>query len=513
MGVVDQFLIPLLKILIVLNATLVGVTYMVLLERKVIAWAQSRLGPMRVGPYGVLQPVADAIKLMIKEDITPVRADKWVFTAAPVIAMVPALIVYAVIPFGPVVRLFGRDVSLYITDVNVGLLYVVAVASVGVYGIILAGYASNSKYPLLASLRASAQLISYEVAVTLTLVSVILVSGTLSMVGIVNAQYNGHVWFAFIQPVAFVLVIIGGLAETNRAPFDMPEAEQELTGGFHTEYSGMRFALFFLAEYANMIVVSSVVTTLFFGGWLRPFPNVACAVVPRLHSELDLVPDQVVRVPLHLHLDPCDAAALPVRSADAARVEGADPARDCEPHRDRHREGDVAVMGQAIAFYTLAAFILGFAVLVVTTKDTVHSVLFLVLDFLFVAALYVLLSAPFLAVIQVLVYAGGIVVLYLFVVMLVNLKRPPEAHQDSHRRTKLGFALAAGVLIELVAIAWYGYAGPAATVVPVVASPVTGNTEQVGWMLYTSYLIPFEIASMLLLVAMIGAIVLAKREL
>ena len=170
-------------------------------------------------------------------------------------------------------------------------------------------------------------------------------------------------------------------------------------------------------------------------------------------------------------------------------------------------------MGQAIAFYTLAAFILGFAVLVVTTKDTVHSVLFLVLDFLFVAALYVLLSAPFLAVIQVLVYAGGIVVLYLFVVMLVNLKRPPEAHQDSHRRTKLGFALAAGVLIELAAIAWYGYAGPAAAVVPSAALPVAGNTEQVGWMLYTNYLIPFEIASMLLLVAMIGAIVLAKREL
>ena len=155
---------------------------MVLLERKVIAWAQSRLGPMRVGPYGILQPVADAVKLMIKEDITPVRADKWVFTAAPIISMVPALIVYAVIPFGPVVSLFGRQVSLYITDVNVGLLYIVSVASVGVYGIILAGYASNSKFPLLASLRASAQLISYEVAVTLTLVSVILMAGTLSMV-------------------------------------------------------------------------------------------------------------------------------------------------------------------------------------------------------------------------------------------------------------------------------------------------------------------------------------------
>ena len=171
-------------------------------------------------------------------------------------------------------------------------------------------------------------------------------------------------------------------------------------------------------------------------------------------------------------------------------------------------------MGQAIAFYVIAACILGFAVLVVSTKDTVHSVLFLVLDFLFVAALYVLLNAPFLAVIQVLVYAGGIVVLYLFVVMLVNLKRPPEAHQDPHRRTRLGFGLAAAVLVELAAIAGYGYSTPAAALAPPTASmPVSGNTEQVGWLLYTSYLIPFEIASMLLLVAMIGAIILAKREL
>jgi NADH-quinone oxidoreductase subunit H len=228
--------------------------------------------------------VADAVKLMIKEDITPVRADKWVFTAAPIISMVPALIVYAVIPFGPVVSLFGRPVSLYITDINVGLLYIVSVASVGVYGIILAGYASNSKFPLLASLRASAQLISYEVAVTLTLVSVILMAGSLSMVSIVRAQESSGMWYAFVQPVAFVIFVIGSLAETNRAPFDMPEAEQELTGGFHTEYSGMRFALFFLAEYANMIVVSSVATTLFLGGWLRPFPSVA------MLSFLDVVP-------------------------------------------------------------------------------------------------------------------------------------------------------------------------------------------------------------------------------
>ena len=267
---VDTLVVPLLKIVILLNAVLIAVTYMVLLERKVIAWVQSRLGPMRVGPYGALQPIADAIKLMTKEDITPTRADRWVFTASPIIVMVPALIVFAVIPFGPEVELFGRSVPLYITDVNVGLLYIVSVASLGVYGIILAGWSSNSKYPLLSSLRASAQLISYEVAVTMTLVSMILMAGTLSMVGIVESQREAGLWFAFVQPVAFVIFFIGGLAETNRAPFDLPEAEQELTGGFHTEYSGMRFALFFLAEYANMIVISCLAVTLFLGGWLRP---------------------------------------------------------------------------------------------------------------------------------------------------------------------------------------------------------------------------------------------------
>ena len=271
---VDTLVVPLLKIIILLNAVLVAVTYMVLLERKVIAWVQSRLGPMRVGPYGALQPIADAVKLLTKEDITPARADRWVFTLAPIIVMVPALIVFAVIPFGPEVALFGRSVPLYITDVNVGLLYIVSVASLGVYGIILAGWASNSKYPLLSSLRASAQLISFEVAVIMTLVSMVLMAGTLSMVGIVESQREAGLWFAFAQPVAFVVFFIGGLAETNRAPFDLPEAEQELTGGFHTEYSGMRFALFFLAEYANMIVISCVATTLFLGGWLRPFPSV-----------------------------------------------------------------------------------------------------------------------------------------------------------------------------------------------------------------------------------------------
>ncbi len=272
---IDIFIIPLLKIVIVLVAVLAGVAYLVLLERKVIAWVQVRLGPMRVGPHGILQPIADGLKLFLKEDITPARADRWVYTAAPIIALVPALIVFAVIPFGREVQLFGMTVSLYVADINVGLLYIVSVASIGVYGLILAGYSSNSKYPLLSSLRASAQLISYEVAVTMTLVSLILMAGTLSMVGIVEAQREAGLWFVFAQPLAFVIYLIGGLAETNRAPFDLPEAEQELVGGFHTEYSGMRFAFFFLAEYANIIVISGVAATLFFGGWLPPFPNVA----------------------------------------------------------------------------------------------------------------------------------------------------------------------------------------------------------------------------------------------
>jgi NADH-quinone oxidoreductase subunit H len=281
---VETVIVPLIMVVTVLAAVLVTVMYIVLLERKVQAWVQVRLGPMRVGPHGILQPLADVLKLFAKEDITPARADKWVFTAAPIIVLVPALIAFAVIPFASGLTLFGISIPGRIADVNVGLLYIISVAGIGIYGIILGGWASNSKYPLLASLRSSAQLISYEIAVTMTLVTVIMLSGTLSMVGIVDAQLSKGWWFAFMQPVAFAIYVIGSLAETNRAPFDLPEAEQELVAGFHTEYSGMRFAFFFLAEYANMIVVSAVATTLFLGGWLQPFPNVAAL------SFLGLVP-------------------------------------------------------------------------------------------------------------------------------------------------------------------------------------------------------------------------------
>jgi NADH-quinone oxidoreductase subunit H len=281
---VETVVVPLLKIAVLLIGVLTAVAYLVLLERKVQAWVQVRLGPMRVGPHGVLQPVADVLKLLIKEDITPARADKVIYTLAPIIILVPALVVFAVVPFGPETEIFGYAVPLYISDINVGLLYIVAVASLGVYGTILGGWASNSKYPLLASLRASAQLVSYEVAIIMTLVSLIVMAGSLSMVQIVEAQRAAGVWFVFVQPVAFAIFFIGGLAETNRAPFDLPEAEQELVGGFHTEYSGIRFALFFLAEYANMIVISTVATTLFLGGWLRPLPNVEWL------AALDVVP-------------------------------------------------------------------------------------------------------------------------------------------------------------------------------------------------------------------------------
>ena len=277
----DIFLIPILKIVVLLIVIIpVAIPFLILMERKVMAWIQSRLGPMRVGPQGILQAIVDPIKLILKEDITPARADKWVFTLAPIMSIVPALVAFAVIPF-------GEEPLYYIADINVGLLFIVSVTSIGVYGIILGGWASNSKYPLLASLRASAQLISYEIAITMTLVSIILTAGTLRMVGIVEAQRDAAVWFGFIQPVTFVLVFIGGLAETNRLPFDLPEAETELTGGFHTEYSGMRFSLFFAAEYANVIVISAVMTVLFLGGWLRPFPNVSAL------SFLELVPSWI----------------------------------------------------------------------------------------------------------------------------------------------------------------------------------------------------------------------------
>jgi NADH-quinone oxidoreductase subunit H len=272
---INNILIPLIKIGLILAIVPGYVAVITLAERKVIAWMQVRLGPMRVGPWGILQMVADPLKLLLKEDIVPERADRWVFTLAPIICLIPAFIVLAVIPIGPPIMIMGKPITLYLTDINIGVLYVLSISSVGVLGIILGGWASNSKYPLLGALRSAAQMVSYEVALGFSIIGVLMLSGSLSLVKIVEAQKNAGFWYVFLQPVGFILFFVCGVAETNRAPFDLPEAESELVAGFHTEYSGFRFSLFFLAEYANMLTVAMMAVTLFWGGWMRPFPNVA----------------------------------------------------------------------------------------------------------------------------------------------------------------------------------------------------------------------------------------------
>ncbi|RME88746.1 MAG: NADH-quinone oxidoreductase subunit NuoH [Anaerolineae bacterium] len=257
-----------IKSAILIFVLLTGFAYLTLFERRALARIQVRIGPNRAGPFGLLQPVADGLKLIFKEELTPAEADKVLFTLAPVVTVVPALILAAVIPWGRDVTLFGRQVSLSVADLNVGVLYIMAVSSIAVYGIVLAGWSSNNKYALLGGLRSSAQMISYELALGLAFVPAILLADSMRMVDIVEAQHPW--WFVVIQPVGTAIFLIATLAEVNRAPFDMPEAEQELTAGYHTEYSGMKFALFFMAEYAKMIVISSIAATLFFGGYLGP---------------------------------------------------------------------------------------------------------------------------------------------------------------------------------------------------------------------------------------------------
>jgi NADH-quinone oxidoreductase subunit H len=266
---------PIVVTLVVIALFPLVAGYIVLIERKILADFQVRLGPMRVGPHGLLQPLADALKLMLKEDIIPSESDRGIFWFAPVISTFTGLTAFAVLPF---------TATIHVADVNVGLLVISAMSAVGILGIILGGWSSNSHYPLLGALRSAAQLVSYEVALGFALISGVMAAGTLSMVGIVRAQQDRGIWFMFdnfgFMIVPFAVYIIAATAETNRAPFDLPEAESELVAGFHTEYSGFRWALYFLAEYANIFVVSSVAVTLFWGGWLRPFSSVKWLDIP-----------------------------------------------------------------------------------------------------------------------------------------------------------------------------------------------------------------------------------------
>jgi NADH-quinone oxidoreductase subunit H len=258
------------KVAVVLGFVLISVVYVVWMERKVLGHMQDRIGPQRVGPFGLLQTIADGLKLFMKEDMIPSQVDKAVYFIAPAIPIVTALIAMSVIPFGNSLYLFGRTIPLHIADVNIAILFILGTTSMGVYGIVLGGWASNSKYPLLGGLRSAAQMISYELAQGIALVSVVMWSGTLSLNEMVKQQ--GHTWFVLNVPlfIAFWIYVICAIAETNRAPFDLPEAETELVAGFHTEYSSMKWAFYFLGEYANMMVVSGVAICVFLGGWHGP---------------------------------------------------------------------------------------------------------------------------------------------------------------------------------------------------------------------------------------------------
>ena len=267
----DPFWLILLKVVAVFAFLVVMTLFSIVFERKVVGRMQNRIGPNRTGPWGTLQSLADGVKLAFKEEIIPTLADKPVYWIAPVVSTVPAFLAFSVIPFGPEVSIFGERTMLQLTDLPVGVLVIFACSSLGVYGIVLSGWASGSTYPLLGGLRSAAQMISYEVAMGLSMVMVFLYAGTMSTSGIVAYQ-SGHLWNAIPLFVSFGVYLIAMVGETNRAPFDLPEAESELVGGFHTEYSSMKFALFFLAEYINMVTVSALATTLFLGGWRAPFP-------------------------------------------------------------------------------------------------------------------------------------------------------------------------------------------------------------------------------------------------
>lgn len=263
------FAVLIVKMIVVLVVLLLMAAYMVLLERKLLGWFQLRPGPNRVGPFGLLQPIADGMKMLLKEDLIPRHADRFLFLVAPALLALTTLLAFAVVPFGPDLSIGGVTIPQVISDLNVGMLMVLALSSIGVYGVALGGWASNSKFSLLGAIRGAAMMISYELPLSLALVPVVMLSHSFSMVDIVNAQAGYP--FLLIQPLAFALFFVSAMAESKRIPFDLPEAENEIMAGFHTEYSGMRFALFFVGEYVNMVLLGSLVAVFFLGGWQGPF--------------------------------------------------------------------------------------------------------------------------------------------------------------------------------------------------------------------------------------------------
>lgn len=267
----EVMIISAIKVIVVFMVVMTGCAYSTYLERKVVAFMQHRMGPTLAGPYGLLQPIADAVKLIFKEDLVPKGVERFTFALAPVVSFIPAVLVFAVVPFGMDITLFGHEVKMVISDLNVSVLFVFAITSLGIYGIVLAGWSSGSKYSLMGGVRATAQMVSYEIGYGLSIIGVLLIANTLSLRELVEQQSSFFDWFVFRQPLGFLLFLTCAIAETNRCPFDMPECESELVAGFHTEYSSMRFSMFFISEYASMLAVSAVGATLFFGGWQGPF--------------------------------------------------------------------------------------------------------------------------------------------------------------------------------------------------------------------------------------------------
>jgi NADH-quinone oxidoreductase subunit H len=502
---------------------------------------QNRWGPTRVGPFGLLQPAADGIKFLFKEDLTPPHVYKPLYIAAPLIAVIFALTSIAVIPFGNSVMIWGYSFPLQVTDVNTGLLLILGVTSIGVYGVALAGWSSNNKYSLLGGLRASAQMVSYEISLGLSLVGVLIMAGSFSLRDIVVAQ-SGHFW-GFIprwnifhgQFIGFFCYLMAAYAETNRIPFDLPEAETELVAGYHTEYSAMKFAMFFMAEYANMITVACLATLLFFGGWNGPLfgPPILQAVLPLFWF--------AAKIFGFLFLYIWVRGTLPLRPVDVVWLEILAAAIVDESDRDRNRSGLVrggtqySVPGTQLErtprrvpsseflsteYWVLSAYLMNVhlilflafgavcvagAINLLAQTHPINSALSLIAVMAALAGEYLLLGAEFVAAVQVIVYAGAIMVLFVFTIMLLNAG-VEERTKGSRVAVLFGIP---GMLLGSVLVAWVFLRHSGTESVAVGALP--GAPKTIGTLLFHEFLLPFEITSILILIAIMGAVVLASK--
>ena len=463
------------------------------MERRVAGLIQDRPGPNRVGPFGLLQALADVVKMFMKEDVVPLYADRVLHTLAPLVLLVPALASFAVIPFGSKIPLFGREISLVVADVNIGILYVFALASVGVYGLVLAGWSSNNKFALMGGIRSSAQVISYELSMGLAAIATLMAAGSLRLTQVVEYQATGTflgflpTWNCFTQPLGCVIFIVAAFAETNRVPFDLPEAEAELVAGYHTEYSGFRFGAFFMAEYLNLVASSMMMATLYFGGWSLPLLHVSGVAGGLLSVAVFFAKTMffvfffmwvrwtLPRFRFDQLMDIGWKALLPLSLLNLLWTGTLVLLR-----------GDLmpAFSGELVVFTIASVLALGFALAMVVQKTPVRSVLSLVVTFFGLAIFSIQLAAPFIAVLQVFVYAGAILVLFLFVIMLLNLSQEATEEETRPVQKWLGLvaALALGGLLSGAALRAPAPKGPAPAL-----TPLADEIPAIGRLLFSDY--------------------------